>query len=104
MVTKVILSQFARDQLSEIFDYHVAVAGRSVARRIVGNILSSLDILGSNPRAGQVEELLEKYAEGYRRLVEGNYKIIYWIADESVVVVESIFDCRQNPVKIGEFK
>lgn len=52
---------------------------------------------------GQIEELLEEYAEGYRRVVEGNYKIIYWIARESIIV-ESIFDCRQNPVKIGKFK
>ena len=85
------------------FDYYSLVAGRPVARQIVGNIISSIERLGHNPLMGQIEELLDEYAEGYRRVVEGDYKIIYWIASESIIV-ESIFDCRQNPVKIGKFK
>lgn len=99
---RVILSQFARNQLNDIFGYYTAVAGQRTAMRIVGDIVSSMERLGHNPMAGQVEELLKDYAEGYRRVVEGNYKIIYWISSESVII-ESLFDCRRDPVKIKEF-
>jgi len=103
MVMKVVLSQFAREQLREIFNYYLSIAGETVAKRMIGNILSRLETLGKNPLMGQVEELLKEYAEDYRYLVEGNYKIIYRIAKESVIV-ESIFDCRQNPVKMTNFR
>jgi len=43
--------------------------------------------------------LLKRETDIYRYLVEGNYKIIYRIKDESIVV-DSVFDCRQNPVKM----
>lgn len=32
-------------------------------------------------------------------LVSGNYKIIYLI-DENLITIATIFDCRQNPVKL----
>lgn len=103
MVTAVILSRFAREQLKEIFGYYTAVASRRVARGVIDDILSSLETLGRNPLMGPVEELLKNYAEGYRYLVRGNYKIVYRVVPESIIV-ESVFDCRQNPVKIKEFK
>lgn len=100
---RVILSRFAADQLKHILGYHADVAGRRVAAQILENILSAVERLGRNPTIGQAEELLEDRTEGYRRIVEGNYKIVYWVTHESVIV-ESIFDCRQSPVKIQEFK
>ena len=51
------------------------------------------------PFLGQKEELLSSRKENFRYLVEGNYKIIYWIDDEVIRIV-SIFDTRQNPEKL----
>jgi hypothetical protein len=50
---------------------------------------------------GKREELLLDHPKGFRYLVEGNYKILYWIS-ENEINIASIFDCRQNPVKISE--
>jgi len=55
--------------------------------------------LHSNPLAGQKEELLINNTEEYRYLVESNYKILYWKA-ENIIVIASVFDCRQNPEKV----
>ena len=51
------------------------------------------------PFLGQKEDLLEFRIEGFRYLVEGNYKIINWI-DNDVVRIYSLFDTRQNPEKL----
>jgi plasmid stabilization system protein ParE len=103
MVMKVVVSQFAEEQLNGIFSYYSVVAGHRVAHKIIDNILSVVEIIGRNSLIGAVEELLKEYPEEYCYLVNGNYKIIYRVAEESIIV-ESVFDCRQNPIKIKEFK
>ena len=45
---------------------------------------------------GQVEELLKHRNEEVRYLVDGNYKIVYKIGGQ-IVLIASVFDCRQDP-------
>lgn len=45
---------------------------------------------------GQEEERLKKLELGHRYLVEGNYKIIYYIKGK-IVYITDIFDCRKDP-------
>jgi toxin ParE1/3/4 len=58
-----------------------------------------VSILEITPFAGTKEELLAECPEGYRYLIESNYKIIYW-KKENLITIASVFDCRQNPFKI----
>ena len=51
------------------------------------------------PLMGQIEDFLLDYKVDFRYLVEGNYKIIYWINGE-IIRISSIFDTRQNPEKL----
>ena len=69
------------------------------AKNIVNRIVDKTILLESHPEIGQIEELLIGRREEYRSLIEGNYKIIYWI-DGSYVRIATVFDCRQNPKKI----
>jgi hypothetical protein len=48
---------------------------------------------------GQKEPLLSHLSNAYRYLVEDNYKIIYHHADR-LIVIDMVFDTRQNPEKI----
>jgi plasmid stabilization system protein ParE len=48
---------------------------------------------------GKREELLLDHPKDFRFLVEGNYKILYWISEDEIIIA-SVFDCRQNPEKI----
>jgi mRNA-degrading endonuclease RelE of RelBE toxin-antitoxin system len=52
-----------------------------------------------NPFIGQQEEYLAHLNKGHRRLIEGNYKIIYRVQDD-VIYVTDIFDSRQDPAKM----
>lgn len=48
-------------QLRKIYDYHHNVAGARTAQKITNKILSRVDILIQNSKAGPQEELLKDY-------------------------------------------
>jgi toxin ParE1/3/4 len=80
-----------------IFDYYLNEAGYGVARKIVLNLIRKVEILKSFPKTGQIEPLLP---DGVRYLLEGNYKVFYFIDNKSVVVID-FFDTRRNPIGIS---
>lgn len=103
MEVKIEWSDLAEGQLRSIYDYLYVKAGPPIAKRLINRIVGKVSILKENPYLGQKEELLVDYPEGFRYLVEGNYKIIYWVQEQTITVA-AVFDCRQNPIKIKEIK
>jgi Txe/YoeB family toxin of Txe-Axe toxin-antitoxin module len=55
--------------------------------------------LSRQPYKGQYELYLAKLNQGHRRLIEGNFKIVYRI-DENVIYVVDFFDSRDSPEKM----
>jgi len=102
MALNVILTETANKNLNNIFHYYKDIANEKVAQRIINKILDKTFLLELQPYSGQIEDLLAKRKFEFRYLVEGNYKIIYRI-DEPNVYITTVFDCRQNPVKMQEF-
>jgi plasmid stabilization system protein ParE len=94
-MVKVEWSERAMAEVKIIFDYLKLKAGDRTARKTVRKIYARPEILADNPQAGQCEELLEGLPVEFRRLVEGNYKIIYFI-DETTAVISTVFDCRRD--------
>jgi plasmid stabilization system protein ParE len=99
MDLKVFWTETARNQLEEINNYYRFKASIKVAQKLINQILDKALILKTQPQAGQVELLLKHRKYEYRYLIQGNYKIIYWIED-NYIKIASVFDCRQNPNKI----
>ncbi|MBU0487926.1 MAG: type II toxin-antitoxin system RelE/ParE family toxin [Bacteroidetes bacterium] len=99
MEIRIIWSELSVNQIQGIFEYYSKEAGSRIAKRIVNKIIERVAVLKHNPQAGQKEELLVDYPEDFRYLVDGNYKIIYWIK-EGLITIASVFDCRQNPEKL----
>ncbi len=62
-------------------------------------IIDRADTLLQNPYLGQIEPMLTHLGQAHRRIIEGNYKIIYRIEGEIIFVI-NIFDSRQNPSTI----
>jgi plasmid stabilization system protein ParE len=89
-------SEFAKTQLRDIFNYYNSNVSLRVAQKIVGKIIASTRILSYNPLGAQREWLLEESPREYRRLIAGNYKIIYYVKDD-VVRIADIWDTRRNP-------
>jgi len=102
-IMKVFWTDTARNQLEDIFNYFSEKANLKTAKKIIEKIIDRTIQLENNPLSGTKEPLLQQRKFEYRYLVEGHYKIIYWI-DGNYIKVASIFDCRQNPVKMKRVK
>jgi len=101
IVFKILWTDFAINQLKDIFDYHLIKASPNIAQRLVQKIIDATIILENNPKSGRKEELLKDRHQEYRFIVVKNYKIIYWIDFEfSLIYISMVFDTRQNPKKI----
>ena len=100
---KILWTDFAINQLKDIFDYHLVKASPNIAQKLVQKIIDATIILEKNPKAGRKEDLLANRPRDFRFLIIKNYKIIYWIDYKfNIINVSTIFDTRQNPDKIDK--
>ena len=63
------------------------------------NLKLAIKQLLKNPYLGQRETRLQYLNKDHRRLIEGYFKIIYFIKDDSIYITD-IFDSRQDPKKM----
>ena len=96
---KIRFTQKAKDQLIEIFEYYKDNSQARYGRQIRAKIISRTSLLKDHPYTGQEEENLKHLQQGHRYLVEGNYKIIYRVEGNAVLIIR-IFDTRQDPGKL----
>ena len=100
---RIIWSDFASANLKDVFFYHKEVAGRNIAQKLRKKIFSTTKQLEVQPLSGQIEFALDHLKEGHRYLVVGNYKIVYKVIGELILITD-LFDTRQNPLKINDLK
>ena len=99
MALKIFWTDSARFQLEEIFNCHREIAGLRIAQKLKNQLYNRTSQLVKFPESGPLEPLLSSRKLDYRYLVEGNYKIIYWIENQNIKIA-AVFDCRQNPTKM----
>lgn len=88
--------------MQAIYDYYAQFSD-AIALKIISGIIIKAEGLTQHPQIGRVEELLPNREQQYRFLVEGNYKVIYVIA-ENYIAIHRIFDARQSPRKLSKLK
>ncbi len=96
---KVVLSQKAIERLTIIVEYYQRTGYGKFGRKIRARVLAKSMQLKEFPKLGPIEETLKETGQEFRYLIEGNYKIIYLILDDYVLITD-IFDTRQNPEKM----
>ncbi|MEG1022784.1 MAG: type II toxin-antitoxin system RelE/ParE family toxin, partial [Myroides sp.] len=98
-------TDFAKNELKDIFDYHKGKINIKTANQITKQIVVHGNRLENFPEMGVVEELLKNRPENFRYIISTNYKIIYWIniGKERIEIID-VFDTRQNPIKISRNK
>jgi len=89
----------AKFDLKEIFDFFLTEVSEKVANSIINSILTKTKQIEINPLSGSIEPYLTNLKKQYRRIIEGNYKIVYRI-DGSRVYIIRVFDARQSPNKM----
>lgn len=100
---KIIWTDFAIENLKSIFDYYADKANRKVAHKIRKQVLESTKQLIKHPESGQLELHLEKLNQQHRYILSSNYKIIYRV-DREYIIINDVFDTRQNPIKMIDEK
>lgn len=95
---KVELTDFAKENLRNIYEYYKIVASTVVAQKVKQQIIDAIKTLKIEEVEWQEDEFLKPLNKNHRRLVTGNYKIIYYLVDNAVFVTD-IFDARQDPIK-----
>lgn len=96
MEMNIVWTDKAKFHLKLIYLFYLENVSFKVAESIVKGLIDKVTNLIYNPKMGGIEPSLRTYPEGYRYLVDGNNKIIYWIYNQEVII-SVIFDCRRDP-------
>lgn len=98
-MVEVIWTKLATNQLERAVKYIQSEQGTFYAKLVLNKILESTGELETFPKRGQVENLLKHKKSEYRYLVAWNYKIIYRVGVNKVVV-SRVFHTSQKTSKI----
>ena len=96
---KLVYTEQSLISLSEALDFIAPKVPHEKLIEIRDSILDAADTLKEQPLLGQKEYLLEHLELEHRRLIVGNYKIIYRLTTDYIYITD-IFDTRQNPAKM----
>ncbi len=98
---KIFWTDFSKNELRNIFNYHKEIASLKIARKLVTSITEEVLILQSQTEIGQREENIKDREQDFRFILHKNYKVIYWHnIKKNRVEITDVFDTRQNPRKI----
>ncbi|OOG74302.1 type II toxin-antitoxin system RelE/ParE family toxin [Algoriphagus sp. A40] len=98
---KIFWSEFAKNQLREIYHYYSQKASLKVANQIKSEVFRKVKMLISRPEMGQIEPNLKESGFEFRYLVAGNFKIIYMPQLDHIFITD-IFDTRRDPEKMNK--
>ncbi len=96
---KLLYTDQAIDSLNEALNFIAPKVAYDKLLEIRTKILDKADTLLLRPNQGQEEPYLAHLKLEHRRLIEGNYKIIYRIVGE-IIYITDIFDTRQETSKM----
>jgi plasmid stabilization system protein ParE len=97
----IIWQKLARQKIQALIDYYTTEANERIAEKVAGRIVGKARLLIHSPQVGQREPILEGQPPEFRRLLEGRYKIIYYVEGETIYIAD-VWDTRRNPVALRE--
>jgi len=100
-IKEIVWTKPAKNDLQEIYDY-LAEFAEEAAFRVIMRIIDKTEVLKDGfTEIGQRELLLTHKTDVYRYLVESNYKIIYRVKGDRIII-DTVFDARRNPDKLPD--
>lgn len=94
-IKEVLVTEFAKNDLREILEYYQSLSQKFV-EKVLSEFQENIFSLNKHPKSGRIVPELERQGiENYRELIQGNYRIIYEISGE-IVIVHTIIDGRRN--------
>lgn len=95
----VIVTPDAETSLVRALEFYESRLSAKQLSVLYDRVMSRIGSLRDAVFHGQLEMALAHRGKGHRRLIEGHFKIIYRVEDETVYVTD-IFDSRQHPEKM----
>jgi len=93
---KVVVLPNALERYRRTLDLVYAEASREVLDRLTDRVFDHIGLLARYPGLGALDPQLQDLNMGHRRLVVGNFKVVYRVDGDTVLVVD-IFDARRDP-------
>lgn len=94
-IKEVLVTEFAKNDLREILEYYQSLSQKYV-EKVISDFQENILSLNKHPKSGRIVPELERQGiENYRELIQGNYRIIYEISGE-IVIVHTIINGRRN--------
>lgn len=81
-------SKLAKEDLQEIYDY-ISNDSERYALRMVDRIVERTETLREHPISGRIVPEFEN--ENLRELIEGNYRIIYYIVSKEQISIVRVY-------------
>ncbi len=97
----VVITRFGLGQIKSIYSYYNSNVSTKIAIQIKAKIISCIKTLKEIEVEWEVDEFLIYLNKNHRRLICGNYKIIYYYnPDQKIIYVTDVFDSRQDPTTV----
>ena len=94
-IKEVLVTEFAKNDLREILEYYQSSSQKYV-EKVISDFQENILSLKKYPKSGRIVPELERQGiENYWDLIQENYRIIYEISGE-IVIVHTIIDGRRN--------
>ena len=99
-LTKIKWSPTATGRLADIYNFiYLREGSRTLAENQIDYLLSAINLLKKNKNLGTEEPLAKRYNKNHRIIIEGSYKIIYRVENDSVFIID-LFHTSRHPRKI----
>jgi len=88
----------AKEDLQDIYS-HYSLYSEQIAFNLINRISKCVDTLQT--KGFEFAGMVDEYNPKYRRLIEGNYKILYSFTN-GTIFINRIFDTRQSTQKLKD--
>jgi toxin ParE1/3/4 len=83
-MVKIVWTEFAIEDLQSIHDY-ISKDSKVYANRFIEKLMLRVEQLASQPKSGKMVPEINQ--ETVRELIEGNYRIIYTLTENTIAIV-----------------
>ena len=100
MENKIIFAPEALQDLNDIGDYiSEELSSPQAAKKLLSEILSSIELLGANPLMGASISVLTNIVSDYRYIVLKNYLVFYRVSN-LLIYIDRILYSRRNYLSV----
>ncbi len=100
MKRKIVITPRAQSEIENVFEYLELKWNEETKKKFSNKINSILNLIVENPELFPVSKINKKI----RKAIISKQSSLYYFFNSNHIVVLSVFDNRQNPIKINKIR